>query len=132
METPSRTVLIVEDSPVQALALQQLLEDKGLRVIQAADGPTGIVLAEKHLPDAIILDIQMPVMNGIETCRRLKAIPATRDIPVVILTAYGKVQTAREGLALGIVDFIPKDAFSDKVLLETLRQLKVLTSQPNE
>lgn len=127
MNTASRTVLIVEDSPVQALALQQLLEDKGLRVLHAAEASTGIVLAEKYVPDAIVLDIEMPIMDGIETCRRLKANPLTRDVPIVILTAHGKAHIARQGLELGAADFIPKDAFSDKVLLETLRQLGVLT-----
>ena len=127
MSASCRTVLIVEDSPVQALALQQLLEDKGLRVFQAADASTGIALAEKHVPDVIILDIEMPVIDGIETLRRLKANPLTRDVPVVILTAHGRAQLARQGLELGVVDFIPKDAFSDKVLLETLRQLGVLS-----
>jgi CheY-like chemotaxis protein len=126
MNVPSRTVLIVEDSPVQALALQQLLEDKGLQVFQAAEALAGLALAEKYIPDVIILDIELPVMNGIETCRRLKANPITQDIPVVILTAHGKSQLARQGLELGVADFIPKDAFSDRVLLETLRQLSIL------
>jgi CheY-like chemotaxis protein len=126
MSSLYRTVLIVEDSPVQALALQQLLEDKGLHVLQAAEASTGIALAEKHLPDVILLDIEMPVIDGIETLRRLKANPRTQDVPVVILTAHGRAQLARQGLELGVADFIPKDAFADKVLLETLRQLGIL------
>ncbi len=121
-------VLVVEDSPVQALALQRLLEEKGLQVFLAGDGPAGLLLAARHNPDVIVLDIQMPVMDGIEMYRRLKADPCTQHIPVVILTAHGKAQTVRTGLELGAVDFIPKDAFSDKVLLETLRQLGVLAA----
>lgn len=120
------TVLIVEDSPVQALALRQMLEQKGLRVLRAMDGRVGIAMAERYLPDAIVLDVQMPEMDGIEACRRLKQDPRTKDIPIVMLTAHGEPATLVQGLDLGAVDFIPKDAFSDKVLLETLRQLKVL------
>jgi len=120
------TVLVVEDSPVQALALQQLLEQKGLQVLRALDGRVGVAMAERYVPDAIVLDIQMPEMDGLEACRRLKQNPHTKNIPIVILTAHGEPTMLMRGIDLGAIDFIPKDAFSDKVLLETLRQLKVL------
>ena len=120
------TVLIVEDSPIQALALQQMLEQKGLRVLRALDGCTGVAMAERYLPDVVVLDVQMPKMDGLEACRRLKQNPMTHNIPIVMLTAHGEPATLTQGLDLGAVDFIPKDAFSDTVLLETLRQLRVL------
>ena len=120
-----RTILVVEDSPVQALALQQLLEQKGLKVLRALNGRTGVAMAEQYAPDAIVLDIQMPEMDGLEACRRLQQNPQTSHIPIVMLTAHAEPEVLAQGLDLGAVDFIPKDAFSDKVLLETLRQLKV-------
>ncbi len=120
------TVLVVEDSPVQALALQQLLEQKGLQVLRAANGRVGVAMAERYMPDVIVLDIQMPEMDGLETCRRLQQNPQTSHIPIVMLTARTEPEVLRQGLDLGAVDFIPKDAFSDKVLLETLRQLHIL------
>ena len=120
------TILVVEDSPVQALALQQLLEQKGLQVLRALDGRVGVAMAEQYVPDAIVLDVQMPEMDGLEACRRLKQNPHTKNIPIVMLTAHGEPAMLMQGLDLGATDFIPKDAFSDKVLLETLRQLKVL------
>ena len=126
MTSARKLVLVVEDSPVQAMALQQLLEPKGLQVLRALDGRVGIAMAERHLPDVIILDIQMPEMDGMEVCRRLKQNPQTRHIPVVMLTAHSELATLLQGLSLGAVDFIPKDAFSDTVLLETLRQLHML------
>ena len=121
-----KTALVVEDSPVQALAVKQLLEDQGLDVIRAADGRVGLIMAELHKPDVIVLDIEMPEMNGLEACKRLKQNRLTSHIPIVLLTAHDEPSTLLEGIDQGAIDFIPKDAFSDKVLLETLRQLKVL------
>ncbi len=126
MAVTQHTVLVVEDSPIQALALQQMLEHKGLKVLRARDGRIGLMMAERYLPDAIVLDVQMPEMDGLEACWHLKQNPYTCNIPVVMLTAHSESATLVQGLDLGAVDFIPKDAFSDKVLLETLRQLKVL------
>ena len=128
MATKRHTVLIVEDSAVQALALQQLLEQKGITVLRAPDGRLGVAMAEQHLPDVVILDIMMPEMDGLEACRRLKQNPRTSHLPIVMLTAHSGSDMILQGLDLGAVDFIPKDAFSDKVLLETLRQLHILDS----
>ncbi len=122
-------VLIVEDSPVQAMALQKLLEGQGLRVICAPNGRVGVEMAERWKPDAIILDIKMPDMDGFEVCRRLQGNPQTSHIPVVMLTVYSEPPMLRQSIYLGAVDFIPKDDFANAVLLETLRQLKVLDSQ---
>jgi two-component system phosphate regulon response regulator PhoB len=124
----AKTALIIEDSPVQALSLLRLLESHGLNVICAPNGVAGLELAHKHLPDVIVLDIHMPEMDGLEACRRLKRAKDTRAIPIVLLTAHTDPVAFRAGLDGGAVDFIPKDAFSDVVLLATLRQLSILSS----
>ncbi len=121
-----KTILIVEDSPAQALALEHLLRDEGLQVLWATDGQAGLELAQQHLPDAIVLDVEMPRMGGFEACRHLKQDPRTVDIPVVMLTIRDDATTALRGIDLGAVDFIPKDVFSGPVLVETLRQLQIL------
>ncbi len=121
-----KVILIVEDSPVQALALLKLLEQEGLYVLNAANGRSGVSMAEEYLPDAILLDIEMPEMNGLEVCQRLKKNPRTSGIPIVMLTAHAEPTTVMRGMDLGAIDYIPKDAFSDTVLLETLRQLHIL------
>ncbi len=126
MTTQLKTVLVVEDSRLQALALQQLLEEKGLVVLRAPNGRVGVSMAKQYLPNAIILDIQMPEMGGLGACRRLRQDPATSGIPIVMLTAFSEPATLVQGLEYGAVDFIPKDAYSDRVLLETLRQLHIL------
>jgi CheY-like chemotaxis protein len=121
-----KTVLIVEDSPAQALLLKGVLEREGLRVLWARDGHVGVDMASQCLPDVIVLDIEMPGMDGFETCRRIKADTRACCIPVVMLTVHAEPFTVRELLTQGAIDFIPKDDFSSVVLLETLRQLHIL------
>lgn len=121
-----KTVLVVEDSPVQALALQHLLEAQGFRVLLAADGAAGVTMARVHLPDLIVMDIEMPEMNGIEACQQLKADFITQEIPVIMLTVNTDLDVVDAGLGAGAVDFIPKDMLSDPVLLDSLANLHIL------
>jgi DNA-binding response OmpR family regulator len=83
----SRLVLIIEDDPDQRRFLDRMLGDSGWRVATAADGEAGLVAAREHRPDAIVLDVMMPRLNGFQTCRRLKADPDTRAVPVIIVTS---------------------------------------------
>ncbi|HET89197.1 MAG TPA: response regulator [Chloroflexi bacterium] len=126
MAETDKTILIVEDSPVQAMALEHMLREEGVDVLWASNGLEGVRLAQQHLPDAIVLDIEMPQMGGLEACRHLKKSPQTADMPIVLLTVRDDAATALTGIDLGAIDFIPKDAFSGSVLLETLRQLNIL------
>ena len=126
MAKDKKTVLIVEDSPAQALALEHLLKAEGLRVHWARDGRVGVALAQEHAPDVIVLDVEMPNMDGFEACQHLKANAQTAGIPIVMLTVLDDAAAAMQGIDLGAIDFIPKDAFSGPVLLETLRQLHIL------
>ena len=122
-----KTILIVEDSPVQATAIGQLLMGNGARVLYAPDGRAGVFMAQRYLPDAIILDLEMPRMNGLEACKRLKANPETADIPVLMLTQYAdRVEPATGEGTVGTIDFIPKDDLASTVLVETLRQMHIL------
>jgi CheY-like chemotaxis protein len=131
MVEQQKTVLIVEDSPAQALALGHSLEQAGLRVMWARDGRIGVDMAQEHLPDVILLDVEMPKMNGFEACQLLKEDIQTMDIPIIMLTVHTEPITVNALLERGAVEFIPKGAFSEAVLLETLRQIGVLaTSRP--
>lgn len=121
-----KTILIVEDSQVQVLAVLKLLENQPLNVLCAADGKAGLELARHDHPDVVILDIQMPEMNGLEVCRRLQSDPATAKIPVILLTTQDNPETLRQGFDDGAVDFIPKDAFYETILVETLKQLAII------
>jgi DNA-binding response OmpR family regulator len=126
------TVLIVEDSPTQALHLQALLERKGLKVLLAHDGQVGLQMAQELRPDLIVLDLEMPKMNGLQVCLRLKNMRETASIPVVMLTRHDDYEVAVLGAQLGAVDYIPKDAFADRALLETLRRMNLTGSRAVE
>lgn len=121
-----KVILVVEDSPVQALALTKLLEQNGLGVLCASNGLSGFAMARSYQPDLVLLDVQMPEMNGLETCACLQSDPTTSSIPVILFTAHTELDLMRAGFAQGAVDFIPKDAFSNQVLIETLHQLHIL------
>ena len=119
-------VLVIEDSHTQALHLQALLEREGLNVVLAFDGKSGLEMASQSPPAVAILDVQMPEMNGFEVCKQLKETPDTADIPIIMLTCRDENEAVLEGLQVGAIDYIPKDAFSDAVLLETLRQMGII------
>ena len=128
----SKTILVVEDSPTQALHIQDLLEDKGIKVVIATNGPQGVIMAKSLRPDLIVLDMQMPEMNGLQVCEQLKRTQETFRIPVIMFTKYNDPEMITLGLQSGIIDYIPKDAFADAVLLETLRQMGLIDVQNQE
>jgi putative two-component system response regulator len=113
----SGTVLVIDDQPENCETLAQALAPLGYQVLGAADGPSGLEIVHKRLPDVILLDLVMPGMDGFEVCRRLKADEETRLIPVVFLTGLDSRQAKLEGLELGATDFLTKPF--DLVELET-------------
>lgn len=119
----SKIILVVEDSTTQALRLQGLLEQHGLQVAWARNGRQGVQMAQELDPGLIVLDLQMPEMNGFQVCEQLNQFPSTAGIPVIMLTRHDDPEVVVLGMELGIIDYIPKDAFADAVLLETLRQM---------
>jgi DNA-binding response OmpR family regulator len=122
-DADNKTILIVEDSTTQALHLQVLLEQEELNVVLAHDGRLGLQMAQQLHPDLVVLDVQMPEMNGFQVCQQLKEARETADIPVIMFTRHDEHESVILGLQTGAVDYIPKDAFADAVLLETLRQM---------
>jgi DNA-binding response OmpR family regulator len=121
-----KTILLIEDSATQALHLKLLLEQEGLKVAWASAGQMGLKMARQLHPDLILLDVQMPDMNGFQVCQQLKGAKDTASIPVIMLTRFDDPETVKLGMQLGVTDYIPKDAFADAVLLETLRQMGVI------
>jgi DNA-binding NtrC family response regulator len=105
--SPER-LLLVDDTPANLSVLAATLEPKGFEILAASDGATALRVAERAQPDLIILDIIMPEMDGIETCRRLKQIEATKDIPVIFITARGETEHMVAGFAAGGVDYVVK------------------------
>lgn len=108
MTTHSGKVLVVDDQPSNTEALAQALEPLGYEVWQALDGPMALVLAKERAPEVILLDLRMPGMDGFEVCRRLKADPDTRLLPVVVLTGLDSREARLAALEAGATDFLAK------------------------
>jgi PleD family two-component response regulator len=119
----SKLVLIIDDSPTQAIHLQAIIEQIGAKVVCATNGHRGLYMAKNLHPDMIVLDINMPDMNGFEVCKLLRSSPETINIPIILFTVNDTQEAVKLGMEYGVIDFIPKDAFADAVLLETLRQM---------
>lgn len=122
----SKVVLVIEDSPTQALNLQDVLERAGLLVVCATNGYMGIQLARQTHPALIVLDVQMPGIDGFEVCEKLKKAHETADIPIIMFTRNDTPEALQMSLESGVVDFIPKDAFATVVLVETIRQMGLI------
>ena len=101
-------ILIVDDNPTNIQVLSDLLKEYGFKVLVAKDGETCLHRLEKIRPDLILLDVLMPGIDGFETCRRLKASPATKEIPVIFMTALADPVDKLKGLTIGAVDYITK------------------------
>ncbi|HEU4404190.1 MAG TPA: response regulator [Polyangiaceae bacterium] len=101
-------VLIVDDNPLNLEVLFTALEAEGLDVAVARDGETALKHVGYELPDLILLDALMPGLDGFETCRRLKADPKTRDVPVMFMTSLVDTRSRLEGFGAGAVDYVTK------------------------
>ena len=119
------TILVVDDMPDNLTLIAGLL--RGLyRVVAANNGEKAIAIASgEHPPDLILLDIMMPGLSGYDVCQRLKAQPATRDIPIIFLTAMTGTEDETKGLEMGAVDFITKPVNPPVVLARVATQLQV-------
>jgi putative two-component system response regulator len=113
-------VLVVEDDAANRALITALLEREGYRVIAAADGETGLRYALEEEPDAILLDVGLPRLDGHEVTRRLRLVPATRTVPVILLTGRSSIEDMVEGLDSGADDFVSKP-FRRPELLARLR-----------
>jgi sigma-B regulation protein RsbU (phosphoserine phosphatase) len=109
-------VVIIDDDYVSAVCMEALLKQEGFTPYKAMNGPEGRAMVKAHKPDLILLDIQMPGENGLETCAKLKADPATADIPVIFLTGTEELATKLDGFKIGAVDYITKPYQTAEVL----------------
>ncbi|MTV38676.1 response regulator [Duganella radicis] len=118
-----RTVLIVDDTPDNITLLSTLLKDKYNTKV-ATSGTTALQIVASSKVDLILLDIMMPDVDGIETCRRLKADPASAAIPVVFLTAKSQKEDEALGLSVGAADFLRKPVNPDQLFSRVAAHLK--------
>ena len=113
-------VLVVEDEDALATLLRYNLEKDGYHVGVAIDGEEALMMASERLPDLVILDWMLPKVPGIEVCRRLRAKPDARNIPIIMLTARGEESDRIRGLDTGADDYVTKP-FSTTELLARVR-----------
>ncbi len=121
-------ILIVDDNSTNLSVLSQALKSASYKIRAVMDGESAITQVERQQPDLILLDVQMPGIDGFETCRRLKANPTTQHIPVIFTTALTDVDSKVKGLSLGAVDYITKPFEQEEILarVKIHLQLKVL------
>ena len=127
----SARILVVDDIETNRRLLEARLTAEYFDVLMAEDGPSCLELARSQKPDVILLDVMMPRMDGFETCRRLKADPLTRHIPVVMVTALDQRSDRIRGLEAGADEFLTKPV-DDVALFARVRSLLRLTSVMDE
>jgi two-component system, cell cycle response regulator DivK len=118
----SKKILVVEDSEDNRQILRDLFSAAGYDVIEAHDGAEGLAMATNHRPDLILMDIQMPVMDGYEATRRIKADPALKAIPVIAVTSYALAGDEQKTQAAGCDGYIAKP-FSPREMLAKVREV---------
>jgi two-component system phosphate regulon response regulator PhoB len=101
-------VLVVEDEISIATLLRYNLEREGFRVAEATDGEEALMIAAEQKPDLVLLDWMLPMLSGIEVCRRLRRLPSARNTPVIMLTARGEEADKIRGLDSGADDYVTK------------------------
>ncbi|HAR65900.1 MAG TPA: DNA-binding response regulator [Lentisphaeria bacterium] len=116
------TILIVDDEPDIREMLRHVLECEGFKVQEAANGEAALALVEAACPALVLLDLMMPVLDGHQTCYRLKANPKSKHIPVIMLTAKSDETDEVIGLAMGADDYIAKP-FSPRVVTARIKAM---------
>ena len=121
-------ILIVEDNDMNWDMLSRRLERRGYAVVRAVDGKESLTLARSETPDLVLMDMSLPVMDGWEATRRLKAEPATRAIPVIALTAHAMADDRERVLAAGCDDYETKPI----ELPRLLAKIEALLAKPRD
>lgn len=122
-------LLIVDDIIDNIRIIASLLKTKGILVTPATSGEQALGLAVAKKPDLILLDVQMPEMDGFEVCKKLKDNPLTKDIPVIFLTARTETEDIMKGFGLGAIDYITKPINSDEVIARIKTHLELKKSK---
>ncbi|MGO4377551.1 sensor histidine kinase [Pseudoduganella sp. RAF53_2] len=126
---PPGEVMVVEDTPASLRLLSELLESAGYAVRQAPDGELALWSAQTRAPELVLLDVNMPGIDGIEVCRRLKADPVLCAVPVILLSAQHDMEHKVQGFQAGAVDFIGKPYHAEEVLARTRAHMHLSRTQ---
>ena len=108
MHSPKKRILIVDDSPTALLWQLLLLHGESYDTLTATDGAEGVRIALLEQPDLILLDVTMPAMDGFAACRALRQAPETRDVPILMVTTNGDMESTLAGFEAGCNEYITK------------------------
>jgi response regulator RpfG family c-di-GMP phosphodiesterase len=125
------TILAVDDTPASLKLLSELLRSEGYTVRSAVSGELALRSATKNPPELILLDIRMPDMDGFEVCRRLRADPKAKEVPVIFVSALSATEEKVLGFDLGAVDFVTKPYQRDELLARVHTHLEVVRLRNN-
>ncbi len=117
----NKTVLVVEDNELNMKLVRSLLQIRNYGVLEAVDAETGIQLTRKHRPDLVLMDVQLPGIDGLKATQIIKEDPALKDIPVVALTSYAMQGDEEKAVKAGCTGYITKP-LDTKAFLETIDQ----------
>ncbi len=115
----TKRILVVEDQEDNRQIIRDLLTSAGYELVEAVDGEEGVRLAESERPDLILMDIQLPVLDGHEATRRIKQNPELRHIPIIVVTSYALSGDDQKAIAAGSDGYMAKP-FSPRQLLATI------------
>lgn len=117
-----KRILVIEDTEDNRRILRDLLTHAGFDLIEAEDGAKGVAMAAEHRPDLILMDIQLPIIDGYEATRRIKANPDLQHIPIIAVTSYALSGDEAKTVAAGCNGYIAKP-FSPRKILAMIRDL---------
>jgi two-component system, cell cycle response regulator DivK len=117
----SKRILVVEDQPDSRRIIRDMLASTDCKIIEAENGEEALAAIAKQRPDLILMDIQLPIMDGYTATRRIKADPTLRSIPIIAVTSYALADEEKKARAAGCDDYVTKP-FSPRLLLGKIRQ----------
>ena len=119
------SILAIDDTPASLKLLTDLLQEDGYEVRAAINGELALHAASQNPPELVLLDIRMPGMDGYEVCRRLKALPSTRDVPVIFVSAATESDEKVQGFTVGAIDYVTKPYQRDELLARVHTHLEL-------
>lgn len=118
-------ILVIDDEPIVRLTVEALFMQNNIELFFAENGVSGLSLAQEHQPDAILLDLMMPDMNGYEVCRRIRSTPSLAEVPIIMITAIDNREARLEGLSAGADDFLTKPFDSLEIQIKVKNILRL-------
>jgi two-component system alkaline phosphatase synthesis response regulator PhoP len=113
-----KKILLVDDSATTLMMEQMVLRGQPYQIVTAKNGREAIAVALLEHPDLVLLDVVMPEMNGFETCRELRQLPVTKNVPIIMVTTKGEEQNVETGFESGCSDYITKPINGTELLMK--------------